>query len=105
MQLLVVDLERGQEDVEDLLADLGGALGAVDARQQQQEVVGAEPRHGIAAAHRGDQALADRAQHLIAAGEPEEVVDQLEAVEIEDHHRQHLLVAPRALDRLASADR
>ena len=85
--------------------DLGGALGAIDARQQQQEIVAAEPRHGVAAAHRCDQPLADRAQHLIAAGEPERVVDQLEAVEIEDHHRQQLLVAPGPLDRLASADR
>ena len=47
-----------------------------------------------------DQPLADRAQHLVAAREPEQIVDQLEAVEIEDHHRQPLLVAPRPLDRL-----
>jgi hypothetical protein len=37
VQLVLVDLERRQEGVEDLLADLGGILGAIDARQQQQK--------------------------------------------------------------------
>ena len=100
VQLLVIDLERRQEGVEDLLGDLGGVLGAVDAGQQEQEIIGAEPCHGIAPTHGADQTLADRAQDLIAAREPERIVDQLEAVEVEDHDREQLLAAPRPLDRL-----
>ncbi len=100
MQLLVVDAERRREGVEDLLGHLGRALRAFDPGQQEQEVVTAQPGHGIATAHRRDETFADRAQDVIAARQPERVVDQLEAVEIQDHDRQLLLAPARPLDRL-----
>ena len=100
MELLVFELQRRQERIQDLLGDLGAALGAVDAGQQQKEVVPSEPSDGVAAAHRRHQPLADRAQNLIAAGEAERVVDQLEAVEIEDHHGQLPSISTCPLDRL-----
>ena len=53
----------------------------------------------IRLAHAGGQAPGDRAQHLVADGVAERVVDVLEAIAIEEQHREPAAVAARQRDR------
>ena len=64
--------------------DLGVARG-VD--HQHGELVAAEAGHGVDRARRALQAMGDDAQQLVAGGVAEAVVHDLEAVEVEQHHR------------------
>ncbi|GBD41579.1 hypothetical protein HRbin39_00963 [bacterium HR39] len=102
-QLLAVHPEGRAQGVEHLLGDAGGGLGAGDPVQHQQELVAARPRHRVGTPQGRAQPLGDRPQQRVAGAQAEGVVDQLEAVEIDQHHRQHLTVAPRPLDGLAEA--
>ncbi len=83
----------------DALGDHVDVFGAAGALQDHDELVAAEPHAeirraaGIAHPLRGDH------QHIVAGGMAERIVDLLEAVEVDLHHR-HALVAPlRALDQ------
>ncbi len=69
-------------------------------RQQNRKLVAAETRHGVAFAHTARQSLGDRLQHSIACGVAERVVDGFEAIEIEQEHGLHLIVAAGHRDRL-----
>jgi hypothetical protein len=73
--------EGGQRPGRELL----GGLRALDARQQDGELVTAEPRDGVGAAHRAAQPFGHRLQHHVAVGVAERVVDLLEPVEVDEH--------------------
>ena len=81
--------------------DLGGRL---DFGKEQSEFVAGQPREQRAAGQRfaelgGDdhpQAVGDHDQQLVAAGMAEAVVDQLEAVEIDEQHRRLACLAELA---------
>lgn len=68
-------------------------LGIVTAAQQHAELVAAQARDQAAIAGRGLEALRDRHQQLVADHVAEAVVDQLEAVEVEEA-RGHQPVTP-----------
>ena len=53
------------------------------------ELVAAEPRDGVVATDRGGEPSAHRDEQLVAGVVAEAVVDDLEAVEVEEEHRHH----------------
>ena len=62
---------------------------------QQTELVAAEAGHRVGLAQAPAEALGHDRQQPVAGGMAEPVVDRLEAVEIEDHHRDLALAPPR----------
>ena len=102
---------RGDEVVarreHDRLADgLRDALGhpdrlarAVELLAHDQELVAAEPRHGVGRADRIVQPRRERDQQVVARRVAERVVDQLELVEVEQQHRHRPAVAAAAGER------
>ena len=91
---------RRGEQVEDALGGVGGLL-AADVLEQDRELVAAEARGGVDAAHGAVEPPRDRDQHLVADRVPERVVDLLEVVEVEEEHRERAVVAAPAGQRLA----
>ncbi len=79
------------------LHDRGGLL-ARRLRQQQRELVAAEPEGGVRRAQAGAQRLGDLAQGLVAGRVAEGVVDELEVVDVADDERELVAVADGALD-------
>ncbi len=67
---------------------------------QHGEFVAAEPRSGVALAQTASDPLRGRAQQSVTGGVPEGVVDELEAVEVDEEHGEVIAVAPRGRDRL-----
>ena len=76
----------------DLPRDLGGVLLGADARDEQRELVAAEARDRVALADVLLDPLGDLAQQLVADRVAERVVDDLEAVEVEEEDGQPLVV-------------
>ena len=61
------------------------------------------PRDRVGLAQALAQPLAHEREQAVAGGMAEAVVDRLEAVEVEDHHREQALVAPRPGQRALEA--
>ena len=80
-----------------LCATSAASSASRDLLQQHHELVAAQARDGVLGAHRGAQALGDRAQHRVAGEVAERIVDRLEAVEVDEEHRAAAL--PRAGSR------
>jgi hypothetical protein len=51
-----------------------------------------EPGHGVAGPNRGLQGRAQLHEQAVAHAVAEAVVDELEAVDVQEHHREHALV-------------
>ena len=98
-ELLAGDDRQG-EGPQRALGELDRApLGRRRAADEDGELVAADPRDDILAAHGAQQPGGDAAQQLVADGAPQRVVDALEVVEIDEHHGD---LARRArLERLA----
>ena len=79
--------------LQDLGGHVGGVGGALDLRQHHHELVAADAADGVHHAQLPHQALGDLLQHLVAGGVAERVVDVLEAVQVDEHHRGLLAVA------------
>ena len=90
--------ERGQHPLRDdrRLARVGHVL------QQDGELVAADPRDGVAGAQRGVEPARDRLEQPVAGLVAERVVDELEAVEVEEQHggAAVAVAAARAAQRL-----
>ncbi len=71
--------------------------------QDDHEFVPAQPRHRIRLARRADQPPTKLADQFIAGGVAERVVHRLEAVEVEQDHREALAEAGGPLELLAGA--
>nr|WP_255600999.1 hypothetical protein [Blastococcus sp. LR1] len=87
-----LDVERHARDVEgpvqrlaQPLRDRLGLRHAVDGRQQDGELVAAEPGHGVAVPQDLGQPWGHLAQQGVAVGVAQAVVDLLEAVEVDEH--------------------
>ena len=76
----LVDARRGDADF----------IGRVDLVQHDDEFVAAHANHDVRGPHRRAHALGDLLQQLVAHFVAARVVDVLEAVEIEEQHREHL---------------
>ena len=87
----------------DALRDRRAQRSVSPSRSSTRELVAAEARDQVAVAHRVlRQALGDARQQQVAEAVAEHVVDVLEAVEVEHHHRTpRLSRRRRRLDRLA----
>lgn len=72
----------------ELPRDHGHILGVVDAREEKGELVSGFAGHRIALAHGRSQALSNSLQELVACGVAQSVVDLLEAIEVDEDHRQ-----------------
>ncbi len=95
------ELERLAEARQDLFGDPGGVGLALQALEQDRELVAAEPRHRVGAPDHAQQALGDRGQQPVAGGVAIAVVDRLEAVEIEEDDRDQL---PRRVSDLRAIE-
>ena len=108
------DVQLGLTDHEGLAHDLGDArghalgdlerVGAVDrvpvkVGEEQEELVAALPRDEIGLPSCRSQPLRRLAQQLVAGTVPQAVVDELEAVEVEEQHADRLPVPLRARER------
>ena len=76
---------------------LGAVLGGlgVGAGQDQHELLAAQAAHDVTGADDRAQALGGGDQHPVALGVAERVVDDLEVVEIDQHHRDRPAVRQR----------
>ena len=72
-----------------------GLLAVAQILQQHHELVAAQARHDVAGAQALLQALGHFAQQRVAGLVAEAVVDELEAVEVDEQHRKLALVATR----------
>ena len=75
----------------------------IEARQDQDEFVAAEPGDGIRFAHRAGQSLGDRLQQLVAGVVTQGVVDALEMIEVQKQACNLMRVARRLGDDLFQA--
>jgi len=105
-----LDLQADPLQLEALVERLAQALGhlARVARpagggQQHRELVAAEAGHGVARAQVAAQPGADEVLQQVAVVVAQRVVDVLEAVEVEQQHRDLAPVALRMRDRLVGA--
>jgi hypothetical protein len=87
------DRERVGHGLEQFLGDLRGVVGRFEIGEEDGELVAAHAGDGVALAQDRAQPRRDRAQQLVAEAVAEGVVDVLEPVEIEEHHRQRRLGA------------
>ena len=75
-------------------------LDAVDVAAHHDELVAGDATDAVHRAGRALQALGDLGEHLVAARVTERVVDELEAVEVDEQHRGVRLLAPAARKRV-----
>ena len=87
VELLAVEHERLAEAVDQAARQRARLVGVADVGLQDHELVAAEPADRVGLAQAGMQALGDRLEQQVAAGQAEGVVDALEAVEVEQQHR------------------
>ena len=102
-QVVVVELERAAERVEDPLGGLDRRLRVVDVLEQDRELVAAEAGGGVGGADARGDALGHLEQDPVAGGVAEAVVDGLEVVEVDEQHGHPDAVAQRPRDRVADA--
>ena len=88
--LASVEDERLVEGPEDPARDRGGASGPVGAGAQHHELVAPDAGEGVAGADDGGEALRHLAEHRVARGAPQGVVDGGEAVEVDEQHADRL---------------
>jgi hypothetical protein len=81
----------------------GRVLGPLEVGEDDHELVAALARDGVHLAHARDQAPRDVLQDEVARVVAERVVHDLEAVEVQEQHRDVALLAARGHDRLVQA--
>ena len=101
--VLAVDLHRQVERSQDPRRRVGGVCRAFDAVQEHGELVASEAGDGVRGSHGDLQPAADLLENLVARRMPEAVVDRLEVVEVDEHHRDLRHPATRAHQRVLDA--
>ena len=86
--LPALEPERLGEAVDDPTGEPVRVLRLHQARQDDRELVAAEPADGVAGTDRGAQPGGHLAEQLVAGRVPQGVVDLLEAVEVAEEHAQ-----------------
>src|ERR1700692_625469 len=81
-----VDAERSLQGSKRALRDGSGTVLGVDAVQQQRELVAAEPGHGVARSQDARESTRERNQEMITDRVAEAVVDELEAIDVQEQH-------------------
>jgi hypothetical protein len=77
----------------------GGVFGSVHFGKQHDEFIAALAAHRVGTAHAFHQPPGDRPEKLVARRMPQGIIDMLEAVQIQEQHRQLRPVARRQGDR------
>ncbi|MNN23892.1 hypothetical protein D3C81_1373030 [compost metagenome] len=96
-------LERRGETVEKFGGDVVGIAGLLQARQQDNEFVTPQARHGIDVTQLLLEAHGNALEQQVADRVAEAVVDVLEAVEVEEQHRALAAVFLLAVERRQQA--
>ena len=102
-ELALLHRHRLRQLVDDLLRHLRDVRGALHLGQHHHELVAADAADGVADAQLLHQAQRHFLQQHVADGVAERVVDGLEAVEVDEHHRGLLAVAVGQRERLLQA--
>ena len=92
VQVVAVQGQRLGHGVEDLLREARRVLGLRHSAADEGELVAPHAGHGVVFAHAGDQALRERLEQPIAHGVSQRVVDELEMVDVHEHHGQQALL-------------
>jgi hypothetical protein len=100
---LVRDRKRTFERGENLLGRGHDVVGMLGVSGQDSELVASQPRDGVGRAKHAAQPGGHLLQEAVAPVVSERVVDVLEAIEVEEQHAEHLLVAARREQCLAQA--
>ena len=79
-------------------ADVRRVLGMPQLGEDDRELVAADAGHRVVLADAVAEALRHLQQQLVAGRVAEGVVDGLEVIEVDEHHRQRLPAAARAID-------
>jgi hypothetical protein len=104
-QLAPLQLERDLQRRQDALGDHRRLAGVADVVEQERELVAAQARDRVVGTQCRKQPLGDGLEQLVADVVAQRVVDDLEAVEVEEQHRGAAVgvMAARAADRLVEA--
>src|SRR5262249_59408399 len=101
------DVDRGAvvgegwaERVADATDEGRGLVVVLRPERQDDELVPADPRDGVARAHDVFETPCERAEDGVARAVAAQVVDVLEPVEVDDDERERLAVPARAPERL-----
>ena len=100
VDVVLLDLERLGDGVEQLPRDPSQHRGLVEVLDDDHELVAAEPGQEVGVAQRGGERRAHALQELVADPVAERVVDVLEAVEVDEQHADAAAAALRLRDRL-----
>ena len=96
--LVAADRERYLQRFLDAFGDHGRVAHVDDPLQQDRELVTTQPRHDVAAAYTGFETARDGYEHFVADVMAHRVVDQLEAIDVEEEDgEQSVLSAARAM--------
>ena len=101
--LVAVEVERRGERLEHAAAELLRAVGLLETDLDDRELVAADAGDGIGLAHAGLQALGAALDQQVAGGMAQQVVDVLEAVEIDADHRRDVAAPADRRHRLLEA--
>lgn len=88
VELVAAEMERGLQRRQDLFGDVGGVVARADVWQEQQELIAADARQGVALAQAMAQALAHQLQQFVADQMAQGVVDRFETIQVQEHHGQ-----------------
>ena len=105
-QFAARDPHRRAERAEHAAGEFLGHVLPVDLFDEDREFVAAQARDGVARAHGGDDAAPGFDQQFVADRVADRVVDQLEAIQVEEQHRERapfVGAGACALDRVAEA--
>ena len=92
-------VERRLHRLDDAVRQRDAVVGRVGAFHQHEELVAADPRHGVLVARLDAQSLRDLADHFVADRVAERIVDRLEAVDVDEQHGELLAQAADRLPR------
>ena len=76
----------------DPLRHRGGLLALLHVLEQDRELVAAQPRHGVSRPHRRLEGRAELDEEPVAHAVAEAVVDELEAIHVQEDDGEHALV-------------
>jgi hypothetical protein len=93
--------ERVGEDRQDPIGNVHAQVTGVDTFDDEGEFVASQSRDGVRSPHRLLQCGCDQAQKLVARPMAQAVVDELEVVQVEKHHRDPAVAPAAARQRLA----
>ena len=96
---MALDPKRPVDGGQDARRHDSGALGAAQPLLDQRELVATQPGPGVRGARHGGEPARHLAQERVADRVAQGVVDLLEVVEVEQHHRHGIAAAPGARQR------